>query len=217
MMSVEVEYEVTDDNKPKKGEFYSLGPDMGARRHGVVFENEEELLTPPRIILQPQGGGFPPLKAMPRLRHIKSKGAFPLDLESSFSGYWMVSQPLKEVFEQIDPEAFAFAPCLLLNEDGTHAPPHFLCDVIIEIDALNEETSRLQIKRGDYVNGKFYYMGGGASITFRPEVLAGHHVFRTPFTPQVFCDRFARDTLIAAGFGKAPKRRGLELIDAVDY
>ncbi|MDR1076494.1 MAG: DUF1629 domain-containing protein [Xanthomonadaceae bacterium] len=54
--------------KPKKGEFYLLMPDLEyAPEPGVVFENVKQLLTPPRFILKPDEGGFPPLRETPRL------------------------------------------------------------------------------------------------------------------------------------------------------
>ena len=66
-------------NQPRKGEFFELEPD--ARRkgkgHGVVFENEQALLTPPRLILLPKAGGFPPLRETPRLVYHPHQGVPP--------------------------------------------------------------------------------------------------------------------------------------------
>lgn len=46
---------MTVQSGPKKGEFYTLMPDIRSnwKTSGVVFENEKELLTPPRRILRP--------------------------------------------------------------------------------------------------------------------------------------------------------------------
>lgn len=92
-------------NRPRQGEFFILEPDAlrGGKGHGVVFENEQKLLTPPRCILQPEEGGFPALCEIPRLTHYAGKGAFPQDLEGGMSGYWLVSQRLRNVMEA--PEA----------------------------------------------------------------------------------------------------------------
>jgi hypothetical protein len=48
------------DNRPKAGEFFHLEPDVrrGGRGHGVVFENEEALLSPPRLILKQKMADF---------------------------------------------------------------------------------------------------------------------------------------------------------------
>ncbi len=116
---------MTDDNKPKKGEFYILRPDMrGSEGHGMVFENEDALTGIGRGILRPESGGFPPLKETPRLRYHKSKGPLPNDLDTDLSGYWLVSEPLKQVFDSVDAEAFAFAPVDFILDDGSQGPPH---------------------------------------------------------------------------------------------
>lgn len=49
--------ETTTANQPKAGEFFIL--EAGAINgpgHGVVFVNLDRLLTPPRLILLPEGG-----------------------------------------------------------------------------------------------------------------------------------------------------------------
>lgn len=50
-----------ESNQPTAGEFFILQPDArrGGKGHGLVFENEEALLTPPRLILRPKARGFP--------------------------------------------------------------------------------------------------------------------------------------------------------------
>lgn len=70
-------------NQPKKGEFFHLQPDVrrGGKGHGVVFENRDALLTPPRLILKPKDGGFPALREIPRLVYHPSEGVPPEDLE----------------------------------------------------------------------------------------------------------------------------------------
>lgn len=47
-------------NQPVPGEFYLLMPDTTrrGRGHGVEIENEDALLTPPRLIIRPEEGGF---------------------------------------------------------------------------------------------------------------------------------------------------------------
>lgn len=50
-----------NSNLPKKGEFFELRPDARRRGkgHGVVFENESSLKTPPNFLLRPDQGGLP--------------------------------------------------------------------------------------------------------------------------------------------------------------
>ena len=209
---------MTDDNKPKTGEFYILRPDMrGSRGHGVVFENGKALRPPGQGLIRPPGGGFPALKEMPRLRYHKSKGTLPNDLDASFEGYWLVSEPLKQVFESVDAEAFAFAPVDFILDDGSQGPPHYLCDVVREIDALDEAASTVRVLTEGYsIRGKFYDLTGGAKLAFNKKMIGTAHIFRNPYAAPVFCDRVMRDALIESGFGKGRNSRGVWLRDAAD-
>lgn len=203
----------------ERGEFFLFGPDIesGAAFRGVSFENLEHLLSPQRLILRPEAGGFPPLVEAPRLIFDASKGPAPRDLEGGFSGYWLVSDRLRQAMTSVDPDAFAFVRCETRDLDGSEGPPHFLCDVIRELDALDEKTSILRIKVSeDYVRGKFYSLGGGASLVFKPEILKGAHVFLTPFNPSAFCDRKFKEALRTFGIPNDPLASGISFVDAVD-
>ncbi|MDV3467262.1 DUF1629 domain-containing protein [Stenotrophomonas sp. C3(2023)] len=202
-------------NRPKEGDFYIIDVEMGGPGHRVVFENEDELLTPPRLILRPKDGGFPLLKAKPRLRQTH-KGRTVRDLDSDFSGYWLVSEPLKQVFESVDPEGFVFAECEFILHDGSIGPKYYLCDVVRTLDAVDETTSKVKIKLGEgFPHGKCYDTSGGVSLAFRKNVVGPAHVFRTPYNSMtIFCDRVLRDAIIDRGFGKKPNRRGVLLTDA---
>lgn len=63
-------------NVPKRGEFFELRLDARRRGkgHGVVFENESLLKTPPAFLLRPDSGGFPPLREIPQLVYKPSEG-----------------------------------------------------------------------------------------------------------------------------------------------
>ncbi|QNH20349.1 hypothetical protein HEP73_01249 [Xanthomonas sp. GW] len=210
--------ESTTHNQPKPGEFFILeAGTINGPVNGVVFENLDRLLSPPRLILKPQGGGFPPLCETPRLVYNPSKGLPPKDLEPGFSGYWLVSERLHQVMVSVDSNAFAFAEVDYRLADGSKGPRHLLCDVIQEIDALNEEASNLFIDTTeDFVNGKFYDLTGGASITFDRERLGSAHVFKTPYTGRIFCDRVFKDAAAAAGIETNTDADGLWFIDASD-
>ncbi|GEM_PF-6204561 len=67
--------ESTAHNKPKKGEFFLLeAGKINGPASGVVFENLDRLLSPPRLILKPEGGGFPTFRETPRLVHTPQQG-----------------------------------------------------------------------------------------------------------------------------------------------
>ncbi len=210
--------ETAAPNKPRAGEFFILEAGrVSGPANGVVFENLPQLLSPPRLILRPEGGGFPPLKETPLLVYTPSKGPPPLDLEPGFSGYWLVSERLQQVMNAVDPNAFAFAEVDYRLADGSRGPRHYLCDVVQEIDALDEEASKLFIDKSEpFVNGKFYDLTGGASVTFDRKRLGNAHVFKTPYTTRVFVDRAFVDAVSAAGMATDSDADGLWLIDASD-
>lgn len=211
---------MTAHNSPKANEFYTLMPDIRSNwgASGVIFENERELLTPPRRILRPPQGGFPPLRQMPQLGHNPRKGKMPRDLEGIFSGYWLVSERLKKVFEEVDPLAFAFAECLFRMPDGSVGPKHFLCDTVRVLDAVDEEASTLNVEISDeFVNGKFYNFCGGARLAFDKNVIGSAHIFRVPYSGRlVVCDRAFRDAVRHAGIGAQSCSDGLWFEDAAD-
>lgn len=153
----------------------------------------------------------------PQMTYDPSAGPEPRDLEPGFGGYWLVSEQLHDVMCSVDPNAFAFTEVDYRLADGIKGPRRFLCDVVRELDALDERLSRLKIKvNDDYVHGKFYSFGGGASLAFRNEVLGQSHVFRLPFNPSVFCDRTFKDAVHEAGIPDEAELSGISFIDASD-
>lgn len=211
--------ETTTTNQPKKGEFFLLRPDArrGGKGHGVVFENREALLTPPRLILKPESGGFPSLRETPRLVYQPSEGALPQDLEGGFSGYWLVSERLRRVMDEVDPGAFAFADTDYRLADDSKGPSVYLCDVIRTVDALDEDASMLHIEvSDDFEEGKYYDLTGEIRLAFRRDVLGEAHVFRLPFHGGVFCDRVFKDAVEAAGIGTDGQSDGLWFYDVVN-
>ncbi|KQR18555.1 hypothetical protein ASF90_03565 [Xanthomonas sp. Leaf148] len=206
-------------NEPKVGEFFELLPDArrGGKGHGVIFENEQALLTPPRLILQPDEGGFPPLRETPLLIYNPMEGTLPQDLEGGFSGYWLVSERLRKVMESVDADAFAFADTDYRLADGSKGPTVFLCDVVRTLDALDEEASELDIKiSDDYEAGKYYSLAGGSRLAFKSDVLGNAHVFKLPFNDGVFCDRVFKEAVEAAGIGTNGNSDGLWFYDVVN-
>ncbi|OAX53513.1 DUF1629 domain-containing protein [Xanthomonas graminis] len=206
-------------NQPKPGAFYMFVSDMESNRQpcGVRFDNLRQLRSPPRVILRPEEGGFPSMLEQPQMIYDSSAGPEPRDLEPGFGGYWLVSERLHDVMCSVDSSAFAFTEVDYRLADGIKSPRHFLCDVVRELDALDEESSRLKIKIDDeYVRGKFYSLGGGASLAFRRQVLGESHVFRLPFNPSVFCDREFKDAVHHAGIPDDAEVSGISFIDTAD-
>ena len=199
-------------NGPVGGRYYVLEPSFwpGGGFPRIDFANEARLFAPGTVFIAPPTGAPDQYPERPRLVHQPRRGprhGLPRDFEEVDS-LWIVSAALKAVFEAVDPTGFAFAACDFVLSDGRDGPPLFLAHARREIDALDEEASRLKIKRGEYVNGKYYSRAGGASLVFRPDVVGTAHVFRTPFSPMVICDRMLHDALRAA------KLKGVSLRDA---
>lgn len=209
-----------ESNQSRRGEFFLLMPDTtrGGKGHGVVFENVKKLRTPPRLILRPEGGGFPPLAEKPLLVHSPKKGGLPEDLEGGMSGYWLVSERLRDALVSIDPDGFEFVDSEYRLADGSEGPRYFLCDVTRVIDAVDEGSSKLRIIRDDgYPGGKFYDLRGGSALAFRKDAVGQAHIFRTPYSGNlVFCDSALRDAVLAAGIGGGGESRGLSFTDAAD-
>ncbi|MBH1831715.1 DUF1629 domain-containing protein [Stenotrophomonas maltophilia] len=183
----------------------------------VNLDNLERLLTPGHLSLRPRGDGFPPLREMPRLVYDAQAGDPPRDLEGGFSGYWLVSQRLRQVLLEVDPQACVFVECDYRMADGSPGPRRFLCDVVQERDALDEQASTLEIETGpQFSSGRFYDVVGGSRLVFRPERLAGAHLFLTPHSYFVFCDRILRDAIAHAGMDVERGRDGLGFLDVCD-
>jgi hypothetical protein len=207
------------DNPPTTGEFFHLEPDArrGGRGHGVVFENRKALLSPPRLIVKPEEGGFPLLREVPRLLYHPSEGVPPEDLEGGMSGYWLVSERLRHVMEAVDPDAFVFAETDYRLADGSKGPTYFLCDVVRTLDALDEQASMLEIiVSDDYEEGKHYSLAGGSRLSFKRDVLGSAHVFRLAFHGGVFCDRAFKNAVEAAGIVMPKRSGGLWFYDVVN-
>ncbi|WP_313317863.1 DUF1629 domain-containing protein [Stenotrophomonas sp.] len=207
-------------NRPQKGEFYTVEVDIryGRGVNGVVFDNRERLLSPPKRYLRPANGGFPRFSEKPRFILDKGKGGVPEDFAGNFGGYWLVSDRLKALFESVDPDGFSFLSCSFFLDDGSIGPSFHLCDVLREIDAIDPVASRnIKIETGgNYPNGKYYGIRLDSQMAFRKSVIGAAHVFRTPYTGSLtFCNRFFRDALMSGGFGKELGSRGVWLEDTV--
>ncbi|MCQ3031207.1 DUF1629 domain-containing protein [Pseudomonas syringae] len=214
---------MTTRQLPEKEQFYVLQSDPrgGGPGTDVEIDNLDALLTPPSRILRPVNGGFPALQEVPHLVHANKSKRMPRDLEGGFSGYWLVSERLKQVFESIDPDGFEFLACDYTLPDGSNGPPHYLCDVVRMIAALDEEKSTYQVRTGhEFETGKpFRIMTflGGAHLAFKKDLVGSAHVFRmAEKKSSVICDRVLYTAIRKAGIGVKPSSGGLLWRDAAD-
>lgn len=215
---------MTYTQRPEKGKFYLLDPDIrgGGPGTDVEISNEDALLTPPRLIIKPVEGGFPALAETPILAHSSNSKRRPRDLEGGFSGYWLVSERLKRVFEAVDTDGFAFAPCDYVLPDGSKGPQHYLCDVVRTIFALDKSRSDFQTRivrdHASNQNVEIITFSGGAKLSFKEELIGDSHVFRMGEKPSsVICDRRMYEAVRSAGIGVKPSSDGLWWKDAADF
>lgn len=131
----------------------------------------------------------------------------PRELEQ-YSGFWLVSERMKDVLEDVDPGVCAFVRCELILAGGNKGPAYRLCDVQRILDALDEVQSHVRVNRqGDH---KWYSLSGFEVLVFKEAVIGDAHVFRMAYREiAVVCD----DTLRNAC--KAAKLKGLHFRDAL--
>jgi uncharacterized protein DUF1629 len=213
--------EMKSESAVPAGEFYVLRPDVrgGGPGTNVTIENEAVLLTPPSLIIRPPLGGIPEFPERPRLSHSIGRTKPPRDLEGGYSGYWLVSERLKRVFEDVDPDAFAFTECDYILPDGSEVPTHYLCDVVREVAALDRKRSRFKTKllfdERTAEEMEMPSLVGGAQLVFDSTAVGDAHIFRMAERPSVIvCDDYMRQATRKAGIGVNPNSGGLNFKDA---
>jgi Protein of unknown function (DUF1629) len=137
--------------------------------------------------------GFPTYRERPCVVIGKRKsGPMPSDIEL-FHSYWLISDRLKTLFESFDPPAFAFQSCDVKLRDGSTGPVYWLCDVVRVVEAFGERTleeiriyrQRTGLKYRGFLSDKI--------LEFNDAVIGDSHIFRTPYSPNIFCDQGLKD------------------------
>ena len=205
---------LTEAERRAKGRIFLIEPSFwpAGGFPKIDFANRDRLRRPGSYTIEPPNGDPDQYPERPHLVHEPKGGktnGLPRDFEM-LASKWIVSEALKQVFQAVDPDAFAFAACDFTLWDGSNGPQLHLCNVLRELDALDEAASRVKIKTGEYVNGKYYNRSGGAALMFRTEAIGGAHIFASPYSMDVFCDRVIRDAVVRAGL------KGVRLQDATD-
>jgi hypothetical protein len=193
--------------------FYIIGLEHSIRTTpGLLVENLEALAPGVRVLHAPVGKrGFPHYPEPPRLLIDKSLGRAPLDCEI-YHAYWLVSDRMKALLEDTDPEGVVFTRCETRLRDGSEGPIYWLCDVVRILDAIDEEKSRVRIRFNPRYNSRTYDLVGGASLLFKQDVVGQAHIFRLRYSQSnIVCDQTFRDAYKNAGL------RGLSFKDASKY
>lgn len=190
--------------------FFVMTPDVrgGGKGHGVKMVNEDALKYPGLVVfgkpaLQPPG--FKYFTEKPLLIYDKREGRLPRDLES-YSGYWLVSERMRQVLENVDAEGFTFMECGYTLPDGSVGPRYFLCDIVRTLDALDEQASKIRVVIDkDHDTGeefKIYSILSTTKLAFIDEIVGPAHIFRQVRLAAgggVICDAELRVACKAAG------------------
>ncbi|MBB4128683.1 hypothetical protein GGR77_004014 [Xanthomonas translucens] len=207
---------VTIASTSHKGKFFVLEPSFwgSGKQPGIEIANKKQLRLPGTFMIEPPNGDPDQYPEKPHLVQAPELGGMPRDFEK-VAGKWIVSDALKQVFESVDPQGFAFAPCNFTLADGSTGPQYYLCGVLRSLDALDEEDSQVKIEyERDHQSGedlKFYSVAGGASLVFRKDIVGDAHVFQQPrLGLDAICDAVLADALRAANLD------GVRLRDAAE-
>jgi Protein of unknown function (DUF1629) len=136
-------------------------------------------------------------REMPVFNANPKEGRIDRDFEQWF-GFWQISDRMKTVLDQVDPEAFDFLQCQVQLSDGTAGPTRWLCQVVRILDAVDEAKSTVRI--GTDSAGKKLYRRGPSVLVFKEDVVGSQHVFRMQYSIEwIVCDEEFRVACKSAG------------------
>jgi hypothetical protein len=192
--------ESASTRKPKARKFYTMRANPVGRLSDFQFENLELLLDGKTVLLPPDGQrGFPAYPETPRVVVGNRNRRPPGDLER-FHAYWFISDRLKLIFESIDPHGFAFQACDVHLRDGSNGSAYWLCDVVRTLSAFGEPTLQEFRLYQQSTGNKYCGFLGRTDLVFNEDVIAGSHIFRTPYSwRDIFCDQNLKDACKQAG------------------
>jgi hypothetical protein len=122
-MTSEQNLEGKNRRKTKARKFYIMSFNPAPKLANFEVENLVELRMGALALYPPAGRrGFPNYPAKPHVIFGKKKGGLPPSDLELFHSYWLVSNRLKSLFEELDPSAFAFQSCDVALRDGSPGP-----------------------------------------------------------------------------------------------
>lgn len=127
------------------------------------------------------------------------------DADTIMLGIWLVSDRLKELFERIDSEAFAF---LRVEVDYSNfdepGPGFWFCDIVRMLDCVDETNSIIRYQEGISWKNYIHLI----DVKMVPELVGSAHAFRLKYST---LKQIVDDVVVNAV--KAEKIRGLRFID----
>lgn len=100
------------------------------------------------------------------------------DSYTFFQGMWFVSDRLKKLLEQLDPDAFAFFPVEVdYGQFKQPGPAYWVCNFIRILDCVDEERS--DIRYQEDISWKNYI--NVIKLEVKPEIVGSAHAFRLQY------------------------------------
>lgn len=170
------QYATAETAVAQERKYFELDVDMGLpTAPSVVWVNEREM----KQGFCPDGRlPFRGLKVadVPQITFDRSKRRGKLrDAYSALAGQWFVSDRLKKLLEQTDPQAFVFIATevdySMFEEPG---PAYWFCDLVRQLDCIDDEKSKFTLY--DEVDFKAYK--ALIDIKMRADVVGNAHAFR---------------------------------------
>lgn len=143
-------------DKPRKAkqEFvYFIDTNWTSFGSGIECINEDEIILAPTkaftsMPLHMKADGFKPMSGIPLMQFMGKAEKYHDDFEI-LGGIWVLSPPVREFFEKIDPGAFSFRECKTQYPDGSPASPRSLAVVTRLVDAFDREHSEFRLNPYD--------------------------------------------------------------------
>jgi hypothetical protein len=157
----------------------------------------------------PEGTGFPSDFSPPQMIFPQRPSAWSSDQalpiadisESGGERFWVVSNQLRQIFLDMDPDAFKFHPLSILvgpEREIYEGPPYWLCEVVRYLDALDLEKTKHTVKDHG-VGGIITYPNVWSTIYFKRSAVQSNHIFRLMFDPnKIYCSLAMRNAMVSA-------------------
>ncbi len=172
--------ETSKPRKTKQEFVYFIVTRWTSNGAGIDCVNSKEIFTGVNktfmaIPLDMRPDGFNPMTGVPLMQFEGKADKFHDDFEV-VGGIWVLSPPVREFFENLDPGAFAFRECKTQYPDGSPAPRRSLAVVTRVIDAFDRE-------RSEFILNPYDPKGENASISaqkqnfFKKSAIGNSHFF----------------------------------------
>ena len=149
---------------------------------------------------------FKPMSGKPVLQFTGRAEKYHKDYQR-IGNVWILSSPVREFFERIDPGAFEFRECLTVYPDGSPGPARSAAVVSRMIDALDTEKSETTPNEYDKGGGTLG-LSQNKKNYFKKSIVGSFDFFTVPqaggvFVSQRVKDEFKQNEWSGASFSKA--------------